>query len=568
MPMGKPNAAGKAVGVLLILGLIGLGVFVIKKHSQQAAVAPAQQQDATATPAVAMPDDKELVETLPTVKKLDASNPYVPTDNTLIVELSEYGGYSGLIAYNGGLAPSENSGFFKDYGFKVHLTVSEDESWGRLNAGKMAASATTTDVLAAYGRQFKVTVPALIGYSRGADALVVTSGIGKVNDLRGKIIASCEFTESDFLIRYLAQDAGIPVVMLPDLKTKPDPDSINLVFCDTGLSAGDLLLKDVQSGANRLAGCTSWSPKTEEIVGASSGKLKSLVSNRNLLIVSDILIVNKPFADANPKMVAGLVGGLLKGNKMVNDNPSQYYDTIERAFKWEKGKAKGELAKVHLANLPENLAYFSGAIDSAGSFDGIFQAAVLAYGPSIITDPVSPSYFIPSAPSQGNATVMVQQPILKDIEASGIYAGDKIEIAPIKLGGSELEHNPILSKNIRFLFEPNSSVLQPDDANNTKNIESIKEMLKVSPGGSITLRGHVDDGQKAAFAAGGEDSLRKGALRAMKLSLDRANGVKDVLVKAGIPADRIDTLGRGWEEPLGSDKDQNRRVEVQWFTVE
>jgi NitT/TauT family transport system substrate-binding protein len=552
----KGNVVGKVVGVLLIASLIGLGVFLIKRHKPDATPqADPNASQVVVAPGVTLPDDKELVETLPTAKKLDAPNAYVPTDNTLVVELSEYGGYSGLIAYNGGLAPSENSGFFKDYGFKVKLTVSEEESWSKLNSGKMAASATTTDVLAVYGRQFKVVVPALIGFSRGADALVVTSGISKVNDLRGKVVASCQFTESDFLIRYLAQDAGVAVNMLPDLKTKPDPDAVNLVYCDTGLSAGDLLLKDVQSGANRLAGCTSWSPKTEEIVSASGGKLKPLVSNRNLLIVSDILVVNKGFADANPKMVAGLTGGLLRGNKMVRESPAAYYDLIEKAFKWEKGKAKGELGKVHLANLPENIAYFSGEIDSAGSFDGIFQSSVLAYGPAVITDPVSPATFV-------NTTA------LKEIEKSGVYAGDKVAIAPIKLGGASLEHNPILSKNVRFLFQPNSAALEPNDANNLKNVEAIREMLKVSPGGSITLRGHVDDGQKGAFAASGEESLRKGALRAMKLSLDRANGVRDVLVKSGIPAERIDTIGRGWEEPLGADKDQNRRVEVQWFTVE
>jgi NitT/TauT family transport system substrate-binding protein len=30
----------------------------------------------------------------------------------------------------------------------------------------------------------------------------------------------------------------------------------------------------------------------------------------------------------------------------------------------------------------------------------------------------------------------------------------------------------------------------------------------------------------------------------------------------------VETVGRGWEEPLGTDSDQNRRVEVQWFTLE
>ena len=84
-----------------------------------------------------------------------------------------YAGYAGLIAANGGLEPSEISWFFKNHGFKVKLTVSEDESWSELNEGKIAGSVTTVDVLAAYGRQLHAVVPAQIGFSRGADGVIV-----------------------------------------------------------------------------------------------------------------------------------------------------------------------------------------------------------------------------------------------------------------------------------------------------------------------------------------------------------------------------------------------------------
>ena len=69
-------------------------------------------------------------------------------------------------------------------------------------------------MLAAYGRQFHAVVPAQIGYSRGADGLVVRSDIKKINDLKGKIVATAQFTEADFFIRYLAQEAGLPINVL------------------------------------------------------------------------------------------------------------------------------------------------------------------------------------------------------------------------------------------------------------------------------------------------------------------------------------------------------------------
>ena len=58
-------------------------------------------------------------------------------------------------------------------------------------------------------------------------------------------------------------------------------------------------------------------------------------------------------------------------------------------------------------------------------------------------------------------------------------------------------------------------------------------------------------------------------LRAMELSKKRAEEIERVLSeKYQVDAKRLDALGRGWEEPAGTDSALNRRVEVQWFTVE
>ncbi len=59
------------------------------------------------------------------------------------------------------------------------------------------------------------------------------------------------------------------------------------------------------------------------------------------------------------------------------------------------------------------------------------------------------------------------------------------------------------------------------------------------------------------------------ALRAMALSKDRAGEIRKLLVdKFDIDAKRIETVGRGWEETAGPRFGLNRRVEVQWFTIE
>ena len=92
----------------------------------------------------------------------------------------------------------------------------------------------------------------------------------------------------------------------------------------------------------------------------------------------------------------------------------------------------------------------------------------------------------------------------------------------------------------------------------------------MSPGSTILLRGHVDNALVDKFRQqGGDAFVRQMSLKAMELSKNRANEIRRVLIeKLDVTPSRLETIGRGWEEPAGPDPEKNRRVEVQWFTVE
>jgi len=554
---------GKVFLTLLILGAAGLGAYKWWDKLNPAASSSASAKAVPGQPAADKTTGASSLDAADFIAPLDAcpllppAGAYVAKDNIVDLELSEYAGYSGIIVANGGLEPTENSFFFRKHGFKVRIKLSEEESWPALNAGRIAAAATTVDVLTAYCRNFQVIAPVQIGFSRGADGIVVRKEIRRINDLKGRTLVTSQFTEADFFIRYLAQEAGLGVNMLRSPAERPDPERLNLLFAVDAFAAGDLFLKDLESGSNRIAGCVSWAPKTTEVVAASKGAAVMLTTNKNLLIIADILVVNKGFAQANPKWVAGLTEGVLEGNRMVRDNPAAHLDVISKAFKWSAAEARDELAKVHLSNLPENLAFYSGAIDSAGSFSGIFSSALLAYG-QLIDQPTDADRYM-------NTTH------LEALKASGAFAGQVISISPIRSqAGGALEGDPLLSKDIRFLFEPNSSKLDMGHGENLTNLDSIKRLLQVSPGSTILLRGHVDNALVEKFRKeGGEPFVRQMALKAMELSKNRAAEIKSTLVqRLTVDAVRIETIGRGWEEPGGIDAEKNRRVEVQWFTVE
>jgi len=560
----RGSAAGNIITLLLLVGIIGLGAWLWlgkKEESKPASEtqntsAPAKADSGIAKPEGDAPVPIEPVTGTPT---LEAANTFVPKDNVLRIDISEYAGYGGLIVANGGLEPNADSFFAKEYGFKVAISMSEGETWSALNNGKLAATATTADALAVLGRQFDAIVPVQIGYSRGADMVVVDRGIASVNALKDKTLAASQFNESEFFIRYLAQEAGVPVTVLRDLDSKPAAGSLGLVFYEDAFVACDAYQHELAGGGGRLNGCVGWTPKTDEVIEASKGAAKALVSNRNLLVIADVLAVNKGFAKAHPEMVKGLVHGILEGNRRLRDNQAENIGVVAKAFKWSEADARDELAHVHLSNAPENRAFFAGTIDSAGSFGGIFQSSVLAYG-SVIKNPADPARFVDSS-------------FLDAIAKRSPFSEQKIAIAPIRTSTqAALEGDPLLSKDIRFFFEPNSANLDRSAAQNQEYLQTIKRFLQVSPGSTVLLRGHVDNARVNEFRqSGGEQLVQSMALKAMELSRQRAIAVSDALLAKFPEIDkaRVESVGRGWEEPSGAtDNAQNRRVEVQWFTIE
>jgi NitT/TauT family transport system substrate-binding protein len=555
----RGSAAGNLLTVLLILGLLGLGAWLVLKKKSPApppgGAAPAGAPAAGNATAPSGPAP-EPAEPAP-APTLAAAAPFEPKGNVVTIDISEYAAYGGLIVANGGLAPNPDSFFAKQYGFQVKLTKSEGESWSDVNNGKLAAAPTTADALAPLGRQLDGIVPVQISFSRGADMVVVDQGITSVNALAGKVLAGSQFNESEFFIRYLAREAGVPVKVLRDLDARPGPGELGLVFYEDAFVACDGYAHEL-AGRRRLAGCVGWAPKTDEVVAASGGRAKVLVSNRNLLVIADVLVVNKGFAKAHPDMVKGLVHGILEGNRRLRDEPDKHRAVVAKAFGWSDEQAKQELSKVHLSNLPENLAFFAGTIDQAGSFGGIFQSSVLAYG-DVIKNPTDAARYADTS-------------YLEALRKAGLFADQKIAIAPIKTAGAaSLEGDPLLKKDVRFFFQPNSAVLDRAAKQNLDYLDTIRQYLQVSPGSVIVLRGHVDNAKIEDFRReGGEELVRTMSLKAMQLSRDRAQAVRQALLERypKLVPDRVETVGRGWEEPAGPDAEKNRRVEVQWFTLE
>jgi OmpA-OmpF porin, OOP family len=99
-------------------------------------------------------------------------------------------------------------------------------------------------------------------------------------------------------------------------------------------------------------------------------------------------------------------------------------------------------------------------------------------------------------------------------------------------------------------FQTASTELTPDSVQSVSDLTTI---LKAYPNAKVTLTGHTDN-------TGDADANQR-------LSVDRANAVKTMLVSGGVPSERISTAGYGQSRPItANDTDEgrarNRRLEL------
>lgn len=112
----------------------------------------------------------------------------------------------------------------------------------------------------------------------------------------------------------------------------------------------------------------------------------------------------------------------------------------------------------------------------------------------------------------------------------------------------------VILKGVNFDF--NKSILRPESY---PALDENLEVLKSRPKMTITIVGHTD--------SDGNDAYNQ------KLSEGRAKSVMQYLFEKGIPAGRMQAIGKGESTPIADNKTdagkaQNRRIEIEFTDPE
>ena len=142
--------------------------------------------------------------------------------------------------------------------------------------------------------------------------------------------------------------------------------------------------------------------------------------------------------------VLGLTLGLLAG---CGRSPSQGLTRVTLMLDWTPNTNHTGLyvaqAKGFYKDAGLDVTILEGAVDMAGSFSGIFQSAVYAYGREVVRDPANPSAYVDLA-------------ALQALEADPRFAGQKIELAPVRFNAI---HPGITGDSPQWADKPLDAVL-------------------------------------------------------------------------------------------------------------
>ena len=449
----------------------------------------------------------------------------------LVVGINTWAGHAPGIVYNGGMEPSANSFYKKNFGMDVKFVLLEDP------AAKLAAFrkgdidimwdtvdnwAREASLLAEQGQTAKSII--MQDWSRGGDGVVSLSSIKSIEDLKGKKIACTQFTPSHFLILYLLSQSGLT----PDERNAVEK---NIVFTqDASLAAAAFRSKNVDAAV-------TWEPDLSAAVENRNDAHILVSTSAATNVIADTLIARQDLIDKSPETVRDFVNGWFDGIAMMRDNPNPSNEIVAKALKLDADTVSGMLSGLKLTPFSDN-AQFYGLTGAKPHYETLFDTAFVIWRKKgLVNKSVS-------AKDWSDAR------FVSNLAAK--YPGQKVEEKEVVAKAPSKADVPILQQQIQIQFTPGSDEIMQGSY---FSLDKLGELMTSFGGTVLRVEGNTDStGAQSANAT---------------LSEKRANSVKNYITKnfPNIKPERFQTIGRGSTNPVAPNeteagRQQNRRTDI------
>jgi NitT/TauT family transport system substrate-binding protein len=454
----------------------------------------------------------------------------------LVVAINTWAGHAPGLVANGGLEQAANSIYGKK-GIKVSFKLIEDPS-AKLTAFISGQVDVMWDTVDSWAREAGVLQEKAIGgraflqedWSRGGDGIVSLKSIEAVEDLKGRKIATTQFTPSHWLLLYLLAQSGL---------TREDKANIekSLVFtAEAPLAAAAFKSGNVEAAV-------TWEPDLSNAVNARPNDAHVLISTAAAThIIADVLVARQQVIDSAPGTLSAFVAGWFEAIDEMQKNRAGSTVIVAKALKLTNDDVDGMLSGLKLTTWADN-AWFFGLTSGSGQshYQNLFDAASTIWRShgaiSKIADAgerLAPA-FVSSLANQYKG-----QQVTEVFPGATKSASNR---APATKG--------VINKILMIHFAPNSDHLLPGSE---YVLDSLGETLTSFGNTTLQVEGHTD---------------AVGSARAnLTLSQRRAAAVRDYLVQHfAVKPERFKTYGFGAAKPIASNETQegqatNRRTEI------
>lgn len=569
MATGKPTPVFRGVMFLVVVGLIGLGVWrfmgrdgpeaggdrIDQSELEAAGGMMAEAPDGQAATTVS---EYTFVagERLPEVKGASAYKPM--QDNTIVMALNVWAGWAPLIEANEGFEAGKEWTAPGGKKFKVRLVLIDDPVAMRdaYVAGDVHIGWATLDMLPLMMEGLRrdsrtmPRVPMQIDFSNGGDGIVCRDRIASMSDLAGKTLVLAQNSPSHFFALNALINAGL------------QPGDVQWRFTQDAFQAAAAFNAD-----RRLDCVVSWAPDIYNLSEARGNKMMVTTETANKLI-SDVFFVRADFMKDHGDLVEGLVRGILDGTQRLQtqEGKQRAAQLMATGYSMPVSDALGMLGDAYWTNYADNRDFFLNA-NNPTNFERLWNTAYFLYRKiGVVGSPV---------PFDQVMDPTILQKLGREQRYSGQTSAYRVSFAPTTASTIQAEAPEILTATKRINFFPNSwnlahEVTRPDgtkemyDPNADNIVDEIGQLAGQYGTSRIVIEGHTDASMQ------GQVPLSM----VQELSLNRANSVKEAVLRRypSLDANQFATAGMAWTRPADAADSQNaamnRRVEVKVYPAE
>ena len=245
------------------------------------------------------------------------------------------------------------NGYYKKYGTDVKLVTFSDNSQmaGAVEGGELAASTLTYDqVITANAKGWKLKVVMPVDYSVGGDAILASSTIQTVKDLKGRKVAFQPLSPSDFLLGYALGGVGLSEKDIRPVNSTPE--GVVAIMATASVDAG-----------------VTYEPSVSTILKLGDNKrYHVLISSRDAKgMITDVLVLKESIINSDPKLVDALIRGTMDGLAFMRTEPDKAAALIAKTLEVSVADVRAQLPNIENP-APPHLADVFGKTDSLPSF--------------------------------------------------------------------------------------------------------------------------------------------------------------------------------------------------------